>query len=90
MEQDRDPDLALFLHELSSEEVSRLLVYLNGQTTFAKEQAGLAAKRAMVWDTPLAWAAVQQCEQYWQDSWRDLQLLLSEAAHRGPATAWEN
>ena len=90
MAQERDPDLALFLHELSSEDMTRLLVYLNGQAAFAKEQAHLAAERAALWDTPLAWAAVQQCEQYWQDSWTDLQLLLSEAAHRGPATAWEN
>lgn len=90
MAQDRDPDLALFLHELSSEEVTRLLFYLNGQTTFAKQQARLAAERAEMWDTPLAWAAVQQCEQYWQESWRDLQLLLHEAAHRAPVTVWEN
>lgn len=90
MAQDRDPDLVLFLHELSSEEVTRLLVYLNGQTTFAKQQARLAAERAVDWDTPLAWAAVQQCEQYWQDSWRDLQLLLSEAAQRAPQSTWVN
>ncbi|MFT5587523.1 MAG: hypothetical protein ACI9VR_005133 [Cognaticolwellia sp.] len=90
MAQDINPDLALFLHELSSEEVQRLLVYLNGQTTFAKEQAGLAAKRAAVWNTPLAWAAVQQCEQYWQDSWQDLQILLSEVALRTSDTTWEN
>lgn len=86
----RDPEMALFLQELSSDEVQRLLIFLNGQAAFAKQQARLAADRAQLWDTPLAWAAATQCEQFWQESWRDLQLLLSVAATQTPTPALEN
>lgn len=90
MAHSNDPEMALFLQQLSADEVERLLVYLNGQTAFAKEQARLASDRAQLRDTPLAWAAAAQCEQYWRESWRDLQLLLNVAVLRVPAQALEN